>query len=137
MNYAEISKDTISHLYDSYGSLKNSPLNPALRVLIELRVSQINGCKYCCNLHYNEANKLGVDVNKIDQLKNWKTSPYFPESEKEALSWAESLTKLSAQHNIKNTNLASYYNEREIVDITACASLMNAFNRLAISLHDE
>ena len=129
-------KKTISYLYESYASLKNSPLSPVLRALIELRVSQINGCVYCCNLHHDEVTKLGIDINKIDQLREWKESKNFLESEKEALSWAESLTALSAHPNVEFTKLSSYFSEREIVDITICISLMNALNRIAISLRN-
>jgi AhpD family alkylhydroperoxidase len=136
MNYAEISKSIMTPLYEAYAGLKNSPLSPSLRVLLELRVSQINGCAYCCNLHYDEAKKLGIAIDKIDQLKNWKESENFLESEKEALSWAESLTSLSTQPKAKVTNLSAYFSEREIVDITICISLMHALNRLAISLRD-
>ena len=60
MNYAKISKDTFDLLYKARESLNNSPLSPTMRVLAELRVSQINGCAYCCRLHSEEALKLGV-----------------------------------------------------------------------------
>lgn len=71
MNYAEISKETINFLYQSRASLNKSPLNATIRVLAELRVSQINGCAYCCDLHTKEARKLGVQDEKLDNLPNW------------------------------------------------------------------
>ncbi len=137
MDYTKISKDTLNHLYECHKSLKNSPLDPTLRSLIELRVSQINGCSYCCDLHRNEAIKLGVDEDKIAKLAQFVTSNLFSDSEKEVLAWAESLTKLSANKKVQNTNLSQYFSDREIVDITICISLMNSLNRLAISMRDE
>jgi AhpD family alkylhydroperoxidase len=136
MDYTKISKDTIGHLYEGYKSLNQSPLASDLKVLIELRVSQINGCSYCCNLHKNEASNLGINKDKIDSLPNFAGSSLFSDAEKEALRWAESLTKLDGNKKVGNTNLSKYFGEREIVDITICISLMNTFNRLAISMRD-
>jgi AhpD family alkylhydroperoxidase len=134
MNYAEISRDIISNLYKSYENLKHSPLNQELRLLVELRVSQMNGCTYCCSLHTEEAIKLEIDAKKIGDIKNWKASPYFSRTEKLALEWAEVITTLEPdQHSIKQ-ELFTHFSEREIVDLTACIALMNALNRIAISL---
>ncbi|NDB83477.1 MAG: carboxymuconolactone decarboxylase family protein [Alphaproteobacteria bacterium] len=137
MDYTKISKDTIGHLYAGYQSLNDSPLAAELKALIELRVSQINGCGYCCDLHTNEALKLGVSKDKIESLPEFATSSLFSDGEKEALKWAEALTKLDRNKKIRSTELSKYFSEREIVDITICISLMNTFNRLAISMRDE
>ncbi len=137
MDYAKISKDTIGHLYAGYKSLNDSPLAAELKALLELRVSQINGCDYCCNLHTNEALKLGVSKDKIESLLKFTTSGLFSDAEKEALQWAESLTRLDGNNKVRDTELSKYFGEREIVDITICISLMNTFNRLAISMRDN
>jgi len=137
MDYAKISKETIGHLYNGYASLANSPLSKELRVLLELKVSKINGCNSCCTLHRTEAIKLGVTEEKINNLENFSELPCFSNAEKEVLSWAELLTKLNDIPRVENTKLQLYFSEREIVDITICISLMNAFNRLAISMRDE
>jgi len=136
MNYDEISKDTILNLYKTYESLNKSPLNQQLRVMIALHVSQLNRCSDCCQLHTEEAQKLGVDPLKIEQLPQWKHSALFSDAEKEVLAWSESLTTLSDNPTVKKTNLSNYFSEREIVDITACIAIMNAFNRIAVSLKD-
>ncbi len=136
MDYPKISKETMSHLYAGYKSLSDSPLCQKLRALIELKVSQINGCDYCCQLHHSEAVKLGIDEDKIQNLCHVHQSHHFTPAEKEALIWAENLTKLNSPPRVETTNLASYFSEREIVDLTICISLMNAFNRLAISMNN-
>ena len=137
MDYTKISKDTIGHLYAGYKSFNASPLAADLKAFIELRVSQINGCDYCCNLHRNEAVKLGVNQGQIESLSEFTASSLFSDAEKEALQWAESLTKLDGNTKVESTELSKYFGEREIVDITICISLMNTFNRLAISMRDE
>lgn len=133
MNYAEISKETISFLYKSYNSLKNSPLDPSIRVLIELRVSQINGCEYCCKIHSEEAKKMNIPEEKRDQLLVWNVTDAFTKRERVALRWAEELTYLKVTQETKEL-LKTQFSEREIVDITTCASLMNGLNRIAMSL---
>ena len=137
MDYTKISKDTMGHLYAGYKNLNESPLASDLKALIELRVSQINGCGYCCNLHTNEAIKLEVSKDKIESLPEFATSRLFSDKEKEALKWAESLTKLNGNKRVESTGLSKFFSEREVVDITICISLMNTFNRLAISMKDE
>jgi AhpD family alkylhydroperoxidase len=137
MDYATISPELVNHLYAGHRSLKNSTIPQALKALLELRVSQINGCNYCCDLHSNEASKLGVQKEKINALASFATSNLFTENEKAALSWAESLTYLQSTQKVKDTKLGLYFNEREIVDITLCIAMMNMFNRMAISMKEE
>lgn len=65
MDYEKISKETISLLYKSYASLRNSPLEATIKMLVELRVSQINGCAYCCKLHSDEARNIGIEQGNL------------------------------------------------------------------------
>ncbi|MBS0625674.1 MAG: carboxymuconolactone decarboxylase family protein [Verrucomicrobia bacterium] len=136
MNYAEISKDTVSFLHKSYASLQNSPLNPPLRALVELRVSQINGCAYCCGLHSQEARKLGIEQEKLDALIGWSNSSLFTEEEVVALEWAEAITFMESGLAEKREALVEHFSDREIVDLTAAIAIMNALNRMAISLKE-
>ncbi|MDC0534345.1 carboxymuconolactone decarboxylase family protein [Francisellaceae bacterium] len=136
MDYAQISKDTISLLHKSYNSLDQSPLNQGLRSIIELRVSQLNGCAYCCELHSNGARKQQVPQKKLDALPAWETSALFSDIEKIALDWAECLTLSCKDSESIKPELTKYFSDREVVDLTACVSLMNALNRMAISLKD-
>lgn len=137
MDYAKISKETIGHLYTAHTSLNNSSLSKELRALLELRVSQINGCSYCINLHRGELVKYEIANEKIEELPNFTSSNLYSNAEKEALHWSEKLTYLKQPQKVKDTNLAEYLSEREIVDITICISMMNMFNRIAISMRDD
>lgn len=135
MNYSEISKETISLLHQSYASLSKSPLKQTLKTLVELRVSQINGCKYCIGVHTQEAKKLNIPLEKINSLHAWCLNEMFSKEERAALHWAEALTHLDNDLNQAKDLLTPYFNEREIVDLTTCIALMNTLNRLAISLN--
>lgn len=137
MNYSEISKETVSYLYKSHASLHHSMLEASIRILMELRVSQINGCAYCCGVHMAEARKANIAQEKLDALPAWSTANIFTPKEIAALKWCEDLTCLDPKtKRISREELAVYFSEKELVDLTLCISLMNALNRLAISLKD-
>lgn len=134
MNYAEISKETISFLEQCSASLNDSPLNQSVRVLVELRVSQMNGCAYCCSLHSEEARKLNIAQKKLDALPAWYMSQLFTSEERAALQWCESVTQLDKDLEKIRKQLFLYYTEKQIVDLTCCIAIMNAWNRIAVSL---
>jgi len=136
MNYAEISKETIGFLYQSRASLGKSPLDAQIRILAELRVSQINGCAYCCSVHTEEARKLGFPQEKLDILPAWRNSKSFTEEERTVLEWVESVTHLDTDLEKIKERLSKIYSEKQIVDLTACIGIMNALNRIVISLRD-
>lgn len=134
MNYVEISKATIDHLYKAHHTLKESPLDDKIRNLVELRVSQINGCTYCCKVHSEDARQAGVTQRQLDLLPAWYEAKDFSEKEKIALAWAEKLTKVQANQEISHTHLLEHFSEREVSDLTITIGMMNAFNRMAMSL---
>ena len=107
-----------------------------MRVLAELRVSQINGCADCCRLHTEEARKLGISQEKLDILPAWHSASSFTEEEQVVLQWVESVTHLNEGLEEAKENLLKIYTERQIVDLTACIGIMNALNRIVISLQD-
>ena len=137
MDYAKISQTSMKHIYQAYSSLEQSPLDPGIRVLVELRVSQINACQYCCKLHTKEARQLNIHQEKIDALKNWTSSSLFSKKECLALKLCEHMTQNIPQAKDTISALYEYFSEREIVDLGICISLMNALNRLAISFSKD
>ncbi|WP_133127074.1 carboxymuconolactone decarboxylase family protein [Legionella nagasakiensis] len=134
VDYQKISEKTVKYIYTAHASLSESPLNPQLRVLVELRASQINGCAYCCLIHSDEARKLGIEQKKLDQLPAWTEATCFDSKEKLALTWCETVTLLRSDKQKIRTQLSDFFSAREIVDLTLSISLMNALNRIAVSL---
>ncbi|MDP1615325.1 MAG: carboxymuconolactone decarboxylase family protein [Methylococcales bacterium] len=113
--------------------LEQFTIDAKLRALVETRVSQVNGCVYCVDLHLKESRKLGELQQRLDSLPVWKESPFFNEREKSALAWAESLTNI-AQSNAADTEfnvLKQYFTELEIVELSISISLVNFWNRMA------
>ncbi|MDD4978416.1 MAG: carboxymuconolactone decarboxylase family protein [Gallionella sp.] len=108
-------------------------IDAKLRALIETRVSQINGCVYCTDLHINESRGLGELQQRLDTLPVWRESPFFNDREKAALAWAESLTHISVSHATDQefNALKDYFTDLEIVELSLSISLANFWNRMA------
>lgn len=91
MNYKEIAKETIGYLYKAHTSIRKSGIDERLIALVELRVSQINGCAYCCSYHAKELSNFGIEQDIINRLPGWKYTNVFNDRQKLALGWAEAV----------------------------------------------
>ncbi|MDO5633240.1 MAG: carboxymuconolactone decarboxylase family protein, partial [Paracoccus sp. (in: a-proteobacteria)] len=96
LEYYKAAPDVMKAMLTLEASLKNLSISAALRELIKMRVSQINGCAYCLDMHAPEARKVGISQQKLDVLAAWRESPAFDARERAALGWAESLTRIEA-----------------------------------------
>lgn len=106
-----------------------------LRALVELRISQINGCVYCVDLHAAQARDEGESQQRLDCVAAWRECPFFGDNERAALAWAEAVTLLAdtrAPDDLYD-DLQKHFSEQQVVDLTLIVSLMNAWNRLAVS----
>ncbi|MBV8325099.1 carboxymuconolactone decarboxylase family protein [Chryseobacterium sp.] len=134
MNYKEIAKETIGNLYKAHTSIRKSGIDEKLIALAELRVSQINGCAYCCSYHAKELSDFGFEQDVINRLPGWKHTHAFNEKQKLVLSWAEALTYHDPDLSELREKLSQDFTDREIVELTAGITLMSALNKLRISL---
>ncbi len=120
-----------------YGYVAQCGLPMSIIELVFLRVSQINGCAYCIDMHTKALHKEGMPWDKIVLTQVWREAGnWFSANEQAALAWAESLT-LIAQTNAPDEVFAQVqkeFSEKAITDMTIAIGLMNAYNRLAISL---
>ena len=134
IDYYRTAPDPINKLAGLTKYLESSSVDARLRALVEIRVSQVNGCVYCVDLHTKQARRLGETQQRLDTLPVWFESPYFDERERAALAWAEALTHISQTHapDADYDRLAKHFSEKEIVDLTIAISLMNAWNRISI-----
>ncbi len=137
VNYIEINKRAVDLLLSVKKHVPS--IEKELQALIEVRVSQINGCAFCVDMHTTEARQLGVHQQLLDCLPVWRGSQLFSENEMVALDWAESVTNISSENDMegKLTVLLNHFSETEAVDLTLIISLMNSLNRLAISFGDK
>jgi uncharacterized peroxidase-related enzyme len=136
INYYQLAPEAVSKLAAVTKYLESSSLDPLLRVLVEIRVSQVNGCVYCVDLHTEQARQLGETQQRLDMLPVLHEAPYFDERERAALIWAEALIHVSTTHapDADYDLLCEYFSEKEIVDLSIAIAVMNAWNRIAIGL---
>ena len=102
---------------------------------MQLRVSQINGCAYCVDLHTNQLRKEGETEQRIDCLVVWREVPFYDERERAALEWAEAVTLIKDTHAPDSAYeiVSAQFPEKELIDLTLVIADMNFWNRIAIS----
>ena len=137
IDYTAIAPEGYRTLLAMYGYLKTSGLSRPLLHIVFLRVSQINGCPYCIDLHWKDAISEGEDPRKLNAVINWKQMPFFSEKEKAALSLAEAMTLLPGQEVPEPVfDMArTHFSEKELVDLSFAIAHMNMLNRVAITFH--
>ena len=136
LDYTKASPGGVKAFGGVYGYVVQSGLDDTLVELVYLRVSQINGCAYCLDMHTTSLVKKGVTPTKLALVQAWhEAGPIFSEREKAALAWAESVTRVADTHVPEHDfdAAAKVFSEKELADLTMAIGLMNAYNRLAIS----
>lgn len=133
IDYYSKKPDFISKLRLLTKEQEGFSLDAKLRALIETRVSQINGCAYCTDLHSREAREHGETQQRMDSLPVWRESPFFTDRERAALAWAESMTCIAVTHaaNGEYEGLSQHFSDTEIVELSLSISLANFWNRMA------
>ena len=139
LDYNHIAPAGAKALGGVYGYVLQSGLSPVLVDLVYLRVSQINNCAYCLDMHTRDLLKKGVKVEKLALVQAWaEAGNLFDERERAALAWAESVTRV-AQTGVPDEAYEAaraVFDERELVDLTIAIGLMNTYNRMAISFRN-
>ncbi|AMR78148.1 MULTISPECIES: carboxymuconolactone decarboxylase family protein [Cupriavidus] len=136
LDYTKVSAGGVKAFGGVYGYVMQSGLEDVLVELVYLRVSQINGCAYCLDMHTRDLIKKGVTPAKLALVQAWQEAgPLFSEREQAALAWTESVTRVADTHvpDEDFQRAAAVFSEKELADLTMAIGLMNAYNRLAIS----
>ena len=136
IDYTKIAPAGVKALGGVYGYLTQSRLSATLVDLVYLRTSQINNCAYCLDMHTRDLLKKGEKIEKLALLQAWREAgDLFDQRERAALAWAETVTRVE-QTGVPDEayqDARAVFEERELVDLTIAISLMNAYNRMAIS----
>jgi AhpD family alkylhydroperoxidase len=136
INYAKVSPEGFKAFGGVYVSVQKSGLPSELVNLVYLRVSQINGCAYCIDMHSRDLLKSGIAVDKLVLVPVWRDAGgVFSTRERAALAWAETVTRV-AETGIPDADYeaaAAEFGDKELADLTYAIGLMNAFNRFGIA----
>jgi AhpD family alkylhydroperoxidase len=136
INYNAVSPVGMKALQAVYGYVRQSGLPARLVDLVFLRVSQINGCAFCIDMHSRDLLDAGMPIEQLLLVAVWsEVDGIFDEQERAALIWAESVTHIADRavpDAVFESSLA-VFGEKRLVDLTLAIALMNAYNRIAIS----
>jgi AhpD family alkylhydroperoxidase len=127
---------------DGYGALqrlsvlvRESGLEASLIELVKMRVSQVNGCAYCIDMHSKDARAAGETEQRLYALSAWRETPFFTDRERAALALAEAVTLVADSH-VPRTVLdeaAACFEREELTKLLFAIIEINAWNRLAIT----
>ncbi|CAB3889115.1 carboxymuconolactone decarboxylase family protein [Achromobacter ruhlandii] len=139
LDYAQAAPEGYKAFGAVYAYLRQCGLPEALVNLVYLRVSQINGCAYCIDMHSRDLLRQGVAVDKLVLVPVWREAgPLFSGREQAALAWAECVTRV-ADTGVPDADYqaaAAEFNDKELADLTYAIGLMNAFNRLGVTFRN-
>ena len=139
LDYTQIAPAGIKALGGVYGYIMQSGLSAVLVDLVYLRISQINNCAYCLDMHTRDLLKKGQKIEKLALVQAWaEAGTLFDERERAALAWAETVTRV-AETGVPDQAFQAaraVFEERELVDLTIAIGLMNVYNRMAISFRN-
>lgn len=135
INVYEKGHNALKSLYSLGAYLAKSPVEHSLRDLINFRVSQINGCAYCLDMHSKDLRATGETEQRLYMMDAWWETSLYTERERAALAWAEAITKVTAGHVRDEVyqEARKQFSEAELIDLTMAVIAINSFNRINIA----
>jgi AhpD family alkylhydroperoxidase len=134
LDYTKISPDPLKPLMNLEGYVRRSGLEHSLLHLMKIRVSQINGCGFCIDMHWKDTRAAGETEQRLYGLSTWRECPFYTARERAALEWAEAVTLL-AQGPVSDEvyrRAREQFGEKELVDLTFGVVAINSWNRLCV-----
>ncbi len=132
MNFYEKGYKAMKPLFSLGAYLAKSPVEESLRELISFRISQINGCAYCLDMHSKDLRAAGETEQRLYMLDAWRESPCYTERERAGLAWAEAVTECHVSDTIFE-EARKYFSEEELIDLTMSVIAINSYNRINIA----
>jgi len=135
IDYRKYGQEALKSLLEVEKYIANSGLDHKLIHLLKMRASQINGCAYCIDMHAIDARAIGETEQRLYELDAWRETPFYTDRERAALAWTEAITNVAQTHVPDDVyeEVKKQFNEKEIVDLTLVASVINTWNRIAIA----
>ncbi|MEU3902166.1 carboxymuconolactone decarboxylase family protein [Streptomyces sp. NPDC045251] len=130
--------DVLKHLMAAGKAIKSSPLPAPTQELVALRVSQINGCAFCIDMHTKDATAAGESAVRLHLVAAWREATVFTDAERAALALAEEATRIGEGAGGVGDDIwdtaAKHYSEDQLAALVALIAFMNAANRLNITI---
>ncbi|MCP2168378.1 carboxymuconolactone decarboxylase family protein [Goodfellowiella coeruleoviolacea] len=126
----------LKHVISAARATEESTLPAATQELVRLRVSQINGCGFCVDMHGKDAVAAGESWERLNLVAVWREATVFTEAERAALELAEEGTRIAdAAGGVPDevwANAAKHYDEDQLVALVSLIAIMNTFNRVNV-----
>ena len=135
INVFEKGGNAVKALYGFGSYLAKSSIEQSLLHLMYFRVSQINGCAYCLDMHSKDLRAAGESEQRLHMIAAWREAPIYTNRERAALAWAEAVTELNGNQvpdEVYN-EVSGEFSEQEIIDLTIASIAINSYNRLNIA----
>jgi AhpD family alkylhydroperoxidase len=132
MNFYEKGQGALKALFGLSGYLAKSTIEKPLLNLVYFRVSQINGCAYCLDMHSKDLRLGGETEQRLYVLEAWREAPFYSDRERAALEWAEAVTKI-AHGDVSDAvykTASAQFSEQELIDLTMAVIAINSYNRI-------
>ena len=139
MNAMAVAPQAYHAMYGLESYIRQSGLEHGLIHLVKLRVSYMNGCAYCVDMHSKDARALGETEQRIYSVPVWRETPFYTPRERAAFAWAEVVTALGP-HGVTDEDYEAVrkeFDEAGVVQLTMVIVTINGWNRLSIALGTE
>jgi AhpD family alkylhydroperoxidase len=135
LNYLEIAPGVGKAMFGQVAYLAQCGLERSLLRLIDFRVSQINGCAYCLDMHSKDLRAEGETEQRLYVLDAWRESPFYSARERAALAWAEAVTLVRDGHVPDDVyaQARAQFSDQELANLTLAVVTINGWNRLNIA----
>lgn len=139
MDYKSAAPDAFKAMLQLETAVRHSGLEPSLLELVRMRVSQINGCAYCLDMHSKDARAAGETEQRLYLLPAWRETSFYSERERAALGWAEAVTQVSINDlpDVLYDDVRAQFDEKALVELTLAIIAINGWNRMAIAFRAE
>ena len=129
VNMLEQGTEALKPLFGLAGYIKKSTIDLKLKELVNFRVSQINRCAYCLDMHSKDLRANGETEQRLYGLSAWRETPYYTSRERAALAWAEALTDVHVPDEVY-AEAKKEFSDQELIDLTLIVTSINTWNRI-------
>ena len=139
INFFQLAPANLKAMINLSGSTKQSSLGPRIVEMVNLRISQINGCGVCIDMHWRDLIKQGADPRHLNALAAWREAPFFDARERAALGWAEAVNALPQQDTTDDADgeLREHFNETQIAELSYTIAAIRGWNSINLSLRNQ
>jgi AhpD family alkylhydroperoxidase len=140
INFAEKGQGAMRALFGLGGYLiKSGKLDKNLVELVNMRVSQINGCAFCLDMHSKDLRAAGETEQRLYLISAWREAPFYTDRERAALEWAEAVTLLKDREVSDEVygRARAQFSDEELIDLTIAVTAINTWNRINVAFRTE